>query len=301
MTQTEYLDAVLRSQMLTPGSSELKELQQHKNEVDDLLLAEFGDAHPTLRYGGSKAKGTMIRESYDLDIICYFPHDESGAGETLEDIYNNVAEKLTEAYTIERKSAAIRLKDRGPKSDAKDFHIDVVPGRFLDGTKTDAWIYQHAAEKERLKTNLETHIEHVRDSGVVDAITLMKLWRVRNSVGIRNFIQELLVVDLLKTAKDVALPTQLRYVLKQFRDNIDGLSVEDPANPEGNDLSSLFDAGVRHSLSSMAANSLRALDNGGWEKIFGPVGEEDTTAAMRRVATAIPAPSQHKPWHRGDE
>jgi hypothetical protein len=35
-------------------------------------------------------------------------------------------------------------------------------------------------DKKRLKTNLDVHLDHVRDSGVIDAIRLAKLWGVRN-------------------------------------------------------------------------------------------------------------------------
>ena len=51
-----------------------------------------------------------------------------------------------------------------------DFHIDVVPGRFTDETKADAYLYQCGGDKKRLKTNLDVHLDHVRDSGVTDAI-----------------------------------------------------------------------------------------------------------------------------------
>ncbi len=300
MTDAEYLEAVLRDQTLVAGGDELKELQEHEQDVKDLLLDEFGDAHPTIRPGGSRAKGTMNRESYDLDLICYFRHDETGAGETLEDIYNNVADKLDGPYVIERKPSAIRLKNPARESYGRDFHIDVVPGRYFDDSKTDVWIYQHGAEKNRLKTNLETHIAHVRDSGVVDAIRLMKLWRVRNSLAIKNFVLELLVIDLLKDRKNASLPTQLMHILKQFRNDADSLAVEDPANPEGNDLSPLFDTTVRNGLSSAADRILRQVDDGGWEQVFGRVKEEDQTAALRRIAASIPAAAQHKPWHAGD-
>lgn len=302
MTDAEYLEAVLRDQTLAAGSDELKEVQEHKAEVEKLLRSEFDDAHPEIRYGGSKAKGTMIRESYDLDVICFFPHDEDGAGETLEEIYNNIAEKLSSKYSIERKPSAIRL--HGTDSGNPDFRIDVVPGRFIDDSKTDVWLYRSSGEKKRLKTNLDVHIEHVRDSGVTDAIRLLKLWRVRNSVGVKNFALELLAVDLLKDRKESSLPTQLRHVLEQFRDHVDDLSIEDPANPEGNDLSELLNDAVRSTLSSTAKSTLELVDDGGWQKVFGPVDgdddDDDKTASLKRVAASIPAASQYRPWYGGE-
>jgi hypothetical protein len=62
-------------------------------------------------------------------------------------------------------------------------------------------------------------------------------------------VLELLTIDLLKGKVGSGLATQLGHVWTQLRDKIDDLKVEDPANPTGNDLSPLFDAGVRAELS----------------------------------------------------
>ena len=40
-----------------------------------VLIDGFPGSPPALRYAGSKAKCTMIRESYDLDIACCFGRD----------------------------------------------------------------------------------------------------------------------------------------------------------------------------------------------------------------------------------
>lgn len=299
MTDAEYLAAVLRDQTLAPDGPEIKDLQLHRADAEKLLRGAFGDYRPTIRYGGSMATGLMIVASYDLDVICYFPHDEAGPGETLEDIYNNTDRKLAKNYLTEHKPSAIRLKNPDPNSYGSDFHIDVVPGRYFDDSKTDTWLYQNLSEKKRLKTNLDGHINHVRDSGVTDAIRLMKLWRVRNNIGVKNFVLGLLVIDLLKGHKRASLPTQLRHVLERFRDDADELSVKDPANPDGNDLSPLLNVTVRSSLASVAELTLRQMEGGGWVQVFGPVGEDDRTAALRRVVASVPAASRQKPWHSG--
>src|SRR5262245_26426721 len=189
MNDNEYLKQVLASQNLGEDSEELKTLQKHREKVEKLLRKAFG-SKPTIQYGGSKAKGTMNKESYDLDLICYFSRNDTSAGETLEDIYNNVCKSLEKDYLVERRTSALRLKGRGTESGV-DFHIDVVPGRYVDDSKTDVFLHQENGTKERLKTNLQVHIDHVKNSGVVEAIRLMKLWRVRNQVTVRQFILEL--------------------------------------------------------------------------------------------------------------
>ena len=100
MTDDEYLDAVLRDQTLVPGGSELSELEFQRKNVVAILQKKLGTAKPTVRRGGSWAKDTMNLEVYDLDLPTYFSHDEDGAGETLEEIYNTVADAMSTADTV---------------------------------------------------------------------------------------------------------------------------------------------------------------------------------------------------------
>jgi hypothetical protein len=241
----------------------------------------------------------MIRESYDLDIACYFPRDDTAAGETLEEIYANVRNVLEKKYLVEPKASALRLKDLNTQTRGVDFHIDVVPGRFTDDEKSDAFLYISTGEKKRLKTNLDVHIKHVKDSGVIDAIRLMKLWKVRNGLPIRNFVLELAVIKLLKSKKDAARSTQLEHIWTEFRDNIENLYVEDPANPSGNDLSHLLNSTMKGTLAAGAGRTLALIGTSGWEAVFGPVDEKketEKTEALRRAAAAVVTPT--RPWLR---
>lgn len=296
MTTNEYLQKVLNAQTIAEDSEEIEALRQHRAEVESVLREHFDDCSPTIRYGGSKAKGTMIRASYDLDIICYFPHDDTAAGETLEDIYNNVRTALEMKYLVEAKTSALRLKHADREYLGVDFHIDVVPGRFTDVSKTDTFLYQEGAEKKRLKTNIDVHIEHVRDSGVTDAIQLVKLWKVRNGLTLKHFVLELAVIKLLSEKKNKSLSAQLEHIWTELRDNIDDLVVEDPANPSGNDLTDVLDA-ARENLRWAARQTLELIETSGWEAVFGAIEKKvsvQTTERLRRVAASVVVPT--RPW-----
>ena len=298
MSDQAYLEAILRDQTLANDSPEMQLLRNHREEVEAHLRSEFAGANPTIRYGGSKAKGTMIRESYDLDIPCYFPRDDADAGSTLREIYENAAKALGKKYWVQPKGSALRLL--GLESRV-DFHIDVVPGRFVDGESGDVFLYRSTGEKQRLKTNLDTHIAHVRESGVVPAIRLMKLWSTRCAIGMKTFALELLVVKLLEGSRD-SLPDQLRFLWTEFTHRSETLSVEDPANPQGNDLSDLLGPSVRTILSSASDATLRMISANGWESVFGPVqkvsgdGPDQAAAAklasLRTIAANIPVPTR---------
>lgn len=294
MKPQEYLEGVLKSQNLDDDSQELKDLQTRRKDVEKILREGFPNASPTIRYGGSKAKGTLIREYYDLDIVCCFPHDDTSAGATLKDIFNNVTKKLEEHYYVEQKTSAVRLKD---KQNKVDFHIDVVPGRFVDDSKSDCFIYQNGADKDRLKTNLDVHINHVKNSGVVSAIRLLKLWKTRRGLQVKQFVFELLTIDLLKSKKNSDLADQLKHAWKSIKDAAEPMSVEDPANPTGNDLSGLLKS-VWPELSGRSSDTLTLLEGSGWEAIFGPLedteSEADKAKSFVRAAATVATPT--RPW-----
>jgi hypothetical protein len=207
-----------------------------------------------------------------------------------------VRKALEKEYLVIPKTSALRLRSQ----QQVDFHIDVVPGRYTDDKKADCFIYQASAEKCRLKTNLDTHIAHVRDSGVVDAIRLLKLWKTRKGLRVKQFAFELLIIKLLNGKKAKPLSDQLQHVLTEIKDAIDPIPVEDPANPSGNDLTSVL-TGCWSELSVTAASTLTVVKDAGWEGVFGKVEKKDESArsaGLQRAAAAVVSPT--RPW-RGSE
>jgi len=294
MNTNDYLEKILSQQNLSDDSAELKKLQEHRKNVEKIIREAFPDSGATIRYGGSKAKGTLNREAYDLDIICYFPHDGNDAGESLKDIYNNVSKALSPSYYVQPKTSAIRLKDLADT--ISDLHIDVVPGRFVDDSKSDCFLHQEGGEKERLKTNLDVHISHVRDSSVVPAIRLLKLWKVRRQLRIRQFVFELLTIEILNGDKKEELADQLKRVWNELAQSKSPITVTDPANPGGNDLSPLLTPEIWNELAAAAEATRDVIKATGWEGVFGPVShaEGDTTQKLRLAAMSVTSPT--KPW-----
>ena len=308
MDTNQYLQKILEGQDLTDDSVELKELRRHRKDVETALRKAFGSG-PTIRYGGSKAKGTLIREAYDLDLAYYFPHDDGGAGETLNDIYESVKQALEKVYLVDPKRTALRLKSKDAGELGRDFHIDVVPGRFVDDSQTDCYLHQENGDKARLKTNLDVHIAHVRASGVVSAIRLLKLWKARLGVGVKQFVFELLIINILKDKKETNLSSQLEAVWQVLTQTADSITVEDPANPTGNDLSSR----VREAWPELLQAASATLDlkkSSGWEAIFGPVpgggggGDEEKPQEERKEEPrpiVLPGPPPSRPRRDRDD
>ncbi|HVB55959.1 MAG TPA: hypothetical protein VNE63_05925 [Candidatus Acidoferrales bacterium] len=296
MTADEYLSELLTSQALGDDSDELKALQTHRADVEKLIRDNFKNTALTIRYAGSKAKGTMNKEAYDLDIVSYVASGDNTAGETLENIYENHKKALGKKYIVEPKGSALRIKGCDPGNLGVDFHIDVVPGRFADDTKTDAYLYQSGGDKTRLKTNLDVHLDHVRNSDVIDAIRIAKLWRVRNGLPVRTFVLELAVIKLLKDQKKKSLSAQMEHFWTELRENSANLCIEDPANPNGNDLSKCLDDNLKSQLASAAKRTLEQIKSSGWEAVFGNVQKQQKAARIEilRGAAAVATPS--RPW-----
>jgi hypothetical protein len=290
MTDLEYLEAILRSQNLDEDGEELTALRESHEEVVTLLRAKLGKATPSIRPAGSVSKGTLIAKSYDLDVASYVPHDNVEAGETLAEIHETHRKILAERYTVQVKTTALRLHNHG-----EDFHIDVVPGRFFDSSETDVWLHRTDGDKVRLKTNLDVHVGHIRDSRVVPAIRMIKLWRELNGLdAFKTFVLELAVIKLLAGKKSLKLDEQILHVLIELRDDDNALAVEDPANPTGNDLGPVIEQ-ARPLIKQVAGTSLDALEASGWTAVFGdlPAGEDEKEQVQQRVVDGA-APS--RPW-----
>lgn len=212
MSRTDDLYTLLEDQRIAQDSDEMEEMRDHRAAIETLINEAFPGTNKTIKYGGSKAKGTMIIESYDLDMIVYAHDGENGLGNTLEEIYNNIAEVLDDDYYVERKNSALRLSARISDTEMDDLHIDVVPGHYLDDTRSDTYLHQNDGDKNRLKTNLDTHIDHIKNSGVIDTLKLLKLMRVRHDLDVKQFALDLLGVELLDGKSSLSLDGQLTHI-----------------------------------------------------------------------------------------
>lgn len=265
MTPKEFLQDLLDSQDLTPQQE--GDLQKHKKEVTDFLLSAF-DAKPQIKYAGSREKGTMIRDRYDLDIVCYFPSTDN---RSLKEIRDDLSRRLSQRYLLEDKASAERILDLKGASAPADFHIDVVPGRFIEGTK-DVFLHVAYGDRERMQTNLKTHIDHIVNRGCVPIIRLVKLWAHRNNVRIKTFVLELFVVDALSGSRNKNdLAEGFLEVLEKFRDSFVSTQLVDPAN-SANVVSRLVSATDKTEVENAAEATYEALENSDdvedWKRAF---------------------------------
>jgi hypothetical protein len=155
--------------------------------------------------------------------------------------------------------------------------------------------FQSSGDKKRLKTNLDVHLDHVRNSGVIDAIRLAKLWKVRNWIPIRTFVLELAVIKLLEDHKKKSNSAQMEQFLTELRDHSADLCVEDSANPHGNDLSQCLDDTLKNQLSNVAKRTLQQIETSGWEAVFGKIQKQEKAAWIEILRSAAAAATPSRP------
>jgi hypothetical protein len=201
MTAHEYLVALLRQQTL-PAATEAS-----LRQLRDQIQSEIGrlSGQPRFYYAGSYAKGTLIRESFDLDIVAYWP---STATYSLNGIYDAVGRQLKQSWRyVNPKTVSWEVPFEG------GFHIDVVPGRAIDASYYYANLYRRDTGTW-LQTSIKAHIDSVRGSGRQEVIRLAKLWKLRKGLRMKSFILEQLVIRAVSGTRFDDLETQFVAVFE---------------------------------------------------------------------------------------
>lgn len=285
MDINQYLRNLLSGQKLT--TEDMDKLELDRSEVEKLLLKHFSDPAPVIKYAGSKAKGTMIAESYDLDIVCYFPSTEE---RTLREIREDVRTALEKKYAVQDKATSLRIRDEA----GNDYHVDVVPGRFTGPEQRDAFLYVLYGDKERIQTNIKVHIKYIVESGCQDAIKLIKLWGIRNNLEAKTFVLELATVRALEDMDDKDNLGEALTKVFELLSKLDDISLVDPAN-SNNDVTNAMDSSHKALVAQAAEFALSlVIESGlnGWKKVF--CDEEVEPASQMRNPINISIPS--KPW-----
>ena len=225
--------------------ADLSSLRQLRDKLQTALSGNWTTGDPRFYYAGSYAKHTMIRSSFDLDLVIYFPPTGRFS---VKEIYELVEKRLNNrGYRTQRHNVAIRLPYQG------GFHLDVVPGRAIDNTYQFANLYSPERDSTK-RTSIKVHIDAVRSGGSQDVIKLVKLWRLRHQVGLGSFVIELAVARSLAGRERQALEDKVWEVLRFFQDEFRTANLIDPAN-SNNVVSDDVSTGVKQSVASAAATS----------------------------------------------
>ena len=244
MTGHEYLESVLTQQKVL--TSTIASMQVTRDTIEATLRTIIG-WKPRFYYAGSYGKDTMLAVYHDLDIVVYYPFDTD---KILKDIYWETFRALNGTYTVQQKDVAIRLPYQG------GFNVDVVPGRALGPDFVYANLYRSSVDS-RLQTSIKVHINTIKNSGLRGTMRLMKLWNVRQGLGLRSFFVELLVARVLNGTQLVGYDKKLVEMFTYIANNIESARIIDPAN-SNNIISDLIPIATKRHVAARAKAALLA-------------------------------------------
>ena len=182
----------------------------------------------TLKLSGSLAKGTGITGTTDVDLFISL-NPSVNTSNTLENVYGTLRNRFHGAgYSPREQNVSIGIEHAGLKTD------------LVAGVRHHALGYDHSLWKRKTKTwtktNIDTHVKHIRDSGRVDDIKAVKIWRKLHDLDFPSFYLELSVIEALKgtALSDTSSSTNFVRVMEYLANDFEEKTVFDPANSNNN-------------------------------------------------------------------
>lgn len=206
-------------------------------------------------FSGSYAKGTAIHGVTDVDLFISLKSDTSNTLKEIFDcLYNWMRNK---GYPSARKqNVSIHVVHTGVE-------IDLVPAVHFGGNGEDHWLYVNKANRERTKTNVDTHINLARNSRRVEEIILTKIWRKNHQLEFPSFNIELAVIEALKSSRYGQLAYNFASVLDYLSDGFLSARSVDPANTNNIISDELTDS----EKSAIASQAYLSRSEQYWESI----------------------------------
>lgn len=205
-------------------------------------------------FSGSYAKGTTIRGSTDVDLFISLDSQTPG---TLKEIYDNLFSYLTQRQFVPRRqNVSIGLT-------YSNLSVDLIPARKQAGNTNDHSLFRNKAQTWT-QTNVQTHINKIQQSGRLDEIRAIKVWRNLNNLSFSSFYLELTVLDALYNKSKDQPASNVLTVLEYLRDKFYDARVVDPAN--SNNIISDDLTSAEKSAIAKAAKISRSQPK--WERII---------------------------------
>jgi hypothetical protein len=163
----------------------------------------------SITLAGSHAKGTALRDS-DIDLFLRYSPGTPGP-------ISAIQTSLANHFHGQVRNVSVRITYKG-------LTVDLVPARRSD---TGDMLWQ-ARFNTWLKTDVAKQIRYVRDSGLIDEILALKIWRRRHALRFPSFLMELAVIHALKPNRPIK--EQFTSLLRFLATDFPTTRLLDPAN-----------------------------------------------------------------------
>jgi len=218
MTANEYIQSILRKYEVQRGPSSPAEILG--NIVADPIIKWAGKYLKKLFYSGSYAKHTGVKGNTDVDIFISLSSDTPGS---LKDIYNNLVQLANEnKWSTRQQNTSVGIEINGTKA-------DLVPGRVQQSNQNYHSLYFKKSDSWT-QTNVDMHISTVLESGRIDEIRVVKIWRFLHNLDFPSIYLELFVLDSLSGYSKADTASNVLCVLKNIGEKLSTARIVDPAN-----------------------------------------------------------------------
>jgi hypothetical protein len=190
------------------------------NPLKQLISTWAGECLNDIYLSGSRAKGTAINLSSDLDLFISL---KSITQNTLNEIYESLFNHIDNAgYKPRKQNVSIGLNIAGKQ-------IDLVPAKKRSGNTNDHSLYINKRDTWT-QTNVIEHINKIKNSGRITEIVLLKIWRKLHNLDFPSIYLELTVLEALSGKSKSTPARNFLTVLDYLRDEFVSKKIIDPAN-----------------------------------------------------------------------
>lgn len=218
----------------------------YRNTLLPTLQSWAGNNLISVDVSGSLAKGTGISGTTDIDLLVSLRHNTP---HSVQDISNNLLAWLRDAgFTVSRRNVAVSIEG------ANGLKIDVVPARKQNAWTNDHWLWSHRTSGNR-QTNVREHITYVTNSGRINEIRALKIWRKQHNLDFPSFLLEMSAITALRGRLQGSVSANFVQCLTYIQDELPNARLVDPANTN-NIVSNDLSATEKQALSRAARLSL---------------------------------------------
>jgi predicted nucleotidyltransferase len=190
------------------------------NPIEEELRQWAGYNLNKIFLSGSRSKGTAINISSDLDLFISF---NSTCSQTLKEIYNSLFTHMRlRDLDVRKQNVSIGLNYKG-------FSIDLVPSKKHYGHTNFHSLFKNKSDSWT-QTNVEQHINLIKNSGRLNEIILIKVWRKLHGLDFPSMYLELFTIDALKYKSKNELSNNFWFLLNELTRSFKSKRIVDPSN-----------------------------------------------------------------------
>lgn len=218
MTPDQYVATILSKYAVPRGPTSAAE--RLGQTVAGPLRTWAGRQLNALEYSGSYAKETAVRGTSDVDVFISLKSDTTN---TLKEIYEMlVSLAQSNGWSPRRQNVSVGVTVNGTRG-------DLVPGKVQPGYQNYHSLYVRKRDSWT-QTNVGLHVDTVRNSGRVNEIRAVKIWRMLHGLEFPSLYLELFTIDALLGRSRSTLADNVLHVLRTIGSSLVSTRIVDPAN-----------------------------------------------------------------------